>query len=109
MKTIFSKIIDREIPADIVAENDQVIVFRDINPKTPIHVLIVPKKEIKDIQSFAPEDFVYAQAIFAMAQQLSQTIPGAEEFRLQINSGYRAGQRVFHVHAHFLAGAELAA
>lgn len=107
MKSIFSKIIDRELPADIVAENDRVIVIKDINPKAPVHLLIVPKKEIRDIQSFGVEDFVYAEAIFKMAQELSRSVPGAEEFRLQVNSGYRAGQRVFHVHAHFLAGAEM--
>lgn len=104
MKSIFSQIIDREIPAEIVAENEQVIVFKDIHPKAPVHLLIVPKKEIKDIQSFKPGDFVYAQAMFAMAQELSRSIPGAQEFRLLINSGYSVGQRVFHVHAHFLAG-----
>ncbi len=107
MSSIFSKIIAREVSAEIVAENESVIVIKDINPKTPIHLLIIPKKEIRDIQSFAPDDFVYAQAIFAMAQELSRTVPGAEEFRLQINSGYKAGQRVFHVHAHFLAGLEM--
>ncbi|HAU30367.1 TPA: histidine triad nucleotide-binding protein [Candidatus Dependentiae bacterium] len=107
MKSIFSKIIDREIPAEIVAENEQIIVIKDINPKAPIHLLIIPKKEIRDIQSFGPEDFGLAAAIFQMAQELSRTVPGAEEFRLQVNSGHKAGQRVFHVHAHFLAGAEM--
>ena len=103
-KSIFSKIIDREIPAKIIAENEEVIVIEDIAPKAPIHFLIIPKKEIRDVQSFVENDFGLAGAMFKMAQRLSREIPGAEDFRLVINSGEHAGQRVFHVHMHFLAG-----
>ncbi len=107
MKSVFSRIIDREIPAEIIAENEHVVVIRDINPKAPIHLLIIPRKEVRDIQSLSVHDLALGGAIFAMAQELSRMIPGAEEFRLQINSGYKAGQRVFHLHAHFLAGIEM--
>lgn len=105
--SIFTKIINREIPAKIVAETEDIIVIQDIAPKAPIHYLIIPKQEIKDIQSFSNNDFHYAEKMFRMAQYLSQTVPGAEEFRIVINNGHKAGQRVFHVHMHFLAGREL--
>ncbi|HBL98122.1 TPA: histidine triad nucleotide-binding protein [Candidatus Dependentiae bacterium] len=104
MKSIFSKIIAREIPAKIIAENDEVIVIEDIAPKAAIHYLIIPKLEVRDIQSLAAQDFQVVEPIFKMAQQLSRTVPGAEHFRLLINNGERAGQRVFHLHVHFLAG-----
>ncbi|MCL5437065.1 MAG: HIT domain-containing protein [Candidatus Dependentiae bacterium] len=103
-KSIFSKIIDHEIPADIIAENEDVIVIRDIAPKAPIHLLIIPKLEVRDIQSLTPEQLPIMDKLFAMAQQLSRAVPGAEDFRIVINSGERAGQRVFHLHLHFLAG-----
>lgn len=103
-QSIFTKIINREIPAKIIAETEDIIVIEDIAPKAHIHLLIIPKKEIKDIQSFSDSDFHYAEKMFRMAQHLSRTIPGADEFRIVVNSGHKAGQRVFHVHMHFLAG-----
>lgn len=103
-KSIFSKIIDREIPANIIDETDDLIVIEDIAPKAPIHYLIIPKKPIQDIQSFVDDDFRYAGKMFKMAKKLSREIPGAQDFRVQINSGKNAGQKVFHVHMHFLAG-----
>lgn len=106
-RSIFSKIIAREIPAKIIAENDDVIVIEDIAPKARIHYLIIPKQEIRDIQSIAQDQFAIAGKLFAMAQQLSKTVPGADHFRIVINNGERAGQRVFHLHLHFLAGEKL--
>jgi len=103
-KSIFSKIIDREIESNIIAENNHIIVIEDILPKAPIHFLIIPKKNIKDVQSFSDNDFVYAAEMFKMAKKLSEEIPGAKDFRLQVNSGVDAGQEIFHVHMHFLAG-----
>ena len=102
--SIFTKIINRDIPAKIVDETEDIIVIEDIAPKAPIHLLIIPKKEIKDIQSFGNDDFHYAEKMFRMAKKLSRSIPGASHFRLVINSGAGAGQQVFHVHMHFLAG-----
>lgn len=107
VKSIFSKIIAREIPAKIIAENNDVIVIQDIAPKAPIHYLIIPKLEVRDIQSMGPEQLIAAAHLFAMAQELSRTIPGAEHFRIVINNGERAGQRVFHLHLHFLAGEKM--
>ena len=101
---IFCKIIEKKIPATVVTENDDIIVIQDIAPKTPIHYLIIPKKHIKDIQSFAPQDCCYGTKMMKMAQKLSQEVEGASDFKFLINNGYNAGQRVFHLHAHFLAG-----
>lgn len=105
--SIFTKIINRELPAKIVDETEDLIVLQDIAPKAPIHLLIIPKKEIKDIQSFVNDDFHYADKMFRMAKKLSREIPGAEDFRLVINSGAKAGQKVFHLHMHFLAGTQM--
>lgn len=104
---IFCKIINKEVPASIVTETDEVLVMKDLHPKTSIHYLIIPKKHIKDIQSFEKEDHCLAAKLIFMAQKLSKEIPGTSEFRLIVNSGYSAGQRVFHLHIHFLAGKEL--
>lgn len=101
---IFCAIIARQIPGVIVAENDDVVVIQDKYPQAPIHYLIVPKKHVKDIASLDSQDLNLGKATFAMAQQLSSSTPGAQDFRLVINNGYNAGQRVFHLHTHFLAG-----
>lgn len=104
---VFCKIIAREIPATIIEETDQLIVIQDLNPKAKIHYLIIPKKHIIDIQSFEKADCCIGSKMFFMAQALSQKIAeqlGSGDFRFQINSGIKAGQRVFHLHAHILAG-----
>ena len=105
---IFCKIIAKEVPSSIVAETGDVLVIKDRAPKAPIHYLIMPKKHIKDIQSFERTDCCYGSKMIMMAQHLSKTVQDAEEFRLVVNSGHKAGQRVFHVHMHFLAGMEMA-
>lgn len=107
MDCIFCKIIARQILSTVIAENDDIIVIKDIHPKAPIHYLIMPKKHIKDIQSFERGDCCLGSKMLLMAQKLSQEIPEAADFKLVINSGYKAGQRVFHVHTHFLAGREM--
>lgn len=101
---IFCKIINHTIKSDIFFENDHIIVIKDIAPKAPIHYLIVPKLHVKDIQSLEAKDLIIAEELFKAAQVLSEKIPGAHHFKFVINSGYDAGQRVFHLHAHFLAG-----
>lgn len=104
---IFCKIINGEMQSIIIDQTDDIIVIKDINPKTSIHYLIIPKKHIKDIQSFERGDCCYGSKMMMMAQRLSQKNDNAREFKFLINSGYNAGQRVFHVHAHFLAGERL--
>ncbi len=102
MDCIFCKIIQKQLPAKIVKESEQVIVFNDINPKAPIHYLIVPKKHINDIQSLEQSDINLANHMFDIAKQISKDLNA--DFKFVINSGAQAGQRVFHLHAHFLSG-----
>lgn len=104
---IFCKIISGQIPAEIIAQNDDILVIKDIVPKAPIHYLIIPKKHIRDVQSFGTGDCCIAGKMFKMAQKLSSEDERARDFRLLINSGSQAGQCVFHVHMHFLAGKNL--
>ena len=105
---IFCAIIAGQAPAEIVTETDDILVVKDIAPKAPIHYLIIPKHHYKDIQSFSPTDCCLAGKMIKMAQRLSNEIEEAQDFRLVINNGYNAGQRIFHVHAHFLAGTVIA-
>lgn len=104
---IFCAIIARQAPAKIIAETDDLIVIEDRASKAPIHYLIIPKKHIKDITSFERSDCCYGSKMFFMAQQLSKEHTKTQDFKLLINNGYNAGQRVFHVHMHFLAGANM--
>ena len=105
--TIFEKIVAREIPADIVAENDRVIAFRDIAPKAPVHVLVVPKTAAyRNVVELAAGDPALLAELIAVANEIAATEANGE-FRLVFNTGETAGQTVFHVHAHVLSGAVL--
>ena len=102
--SIFSKIVSREIPADIVMENDHLIAFRDIAPKAPVHILVVPKtQQYANVAELAAGDPQLLADLVAMAQKLASEHANGE-FRLVFNSGETAGQTVFHVHAHVLTG-----
>ncbi|NBP00232.1 MAG: HIT domain-containing protein [Proteobacteria bacterium] len=101
---IFCKIINQEVPVTLIAENQNVFVIKDINPKASLHYLIIPKKHIKDISQFEDQDKVIAADLLLMAQQLSQTVAHANQFKLIANNGAAVGQSVFHLHFHFLAG-----
>ena len=101
-ETIFSKIIDKKIPADIVFENDFVLAFRDINPVAPIHFLIIPKKFFKDILDVEETYLVELhKAIKVLVEKFNLNEEG---FRVVTNSGFNAGQSVFHLHLHLIAG-----
>ncbi|WP_213815188.1 histidine triad nucleotide-binding protein [Glaciihabitans sp. dw_435] len=103
--SIFTRIVAREIPADIVFENDSVIAFRDIAPKAPVHLLVVPKtQEYANVSELAAGDPALLAEVVATANALAAEYAGGE-FRLIFNSGESAGQTVFHVHAHVLGGA----
>ena len=104
---VFCKIIAGDIPAQVVAENAEVIVIKDINPRAPLHYLIIPKKHVRDIGCLTPDDRQLAGSLLMMAQELSQQNPHAREFRLVSNNGATVGQVVFHIHVHFLAGKDL--
>jgi histidine triad (HIT) family protein len=102
--SIFSRIIAREIPADIVWENDDLIAFRDIAPQAPVHILVVPKTpEYANVTELAAGDPQLLIDLIEAAQNIAED-HGNGEFRLVFNSGESAGQTVFHVHAHVLAG-----
>lgn len=102
--SIFSRIIAREIPADIVYETDTVIAFRDIAPQAPVHLVVVPKTpRYRDVVELAAGDPALLADVVAIAQQLA-TEHADGHFRLVFNTGANAGQSVFHVHAHVLAG-----
>jgi len=104
---IFCKIIAKELPTEIIAENERVLVIKDLYPKTPIHYLIIPKKHIQDITELATEDRGYAADILLMAKQLSEIDNKHKSFRLMSNNGALVGQTVFHIHVHYLAGSAL--
>ena len=101
---IFCKIIARELPAKIVAENNSVIVIQDIHPKAPTHLLIVPKKHLSDLRELQVSYGTLMANVLFMAQELSKKIEAPGAFNLLFNNGAEAGQKVFHMHAHFLAG-----
>lgn len=101
---IFCRIISQEIPSKIIRETESVIVLKDIAPKAPIHFLIIPKKHIKDLVSCDQQDQSTLSEILMMSQTISKEIHEAASFKLLVNNGHSAGQRVFHLHFHFLAG-----
>lgn len=103
-RSLFSKIIDREIPADIVFENERLIAIRDINPQAPVHLLVIPKTATyPNVTELALSDPTLLAEIVATAHNLA-IIHASGEYRLVFNSGESVGQTVFHVHAHVLAG-----
>lgn len=109
-KTIFQKIIDREIPAPLVYEDDLVAAFNDVNPQAPIHVLIVPKKLIPRVGEAVSEDQATLGALLLAAGKIADKlgIKGRSRgFRLVINHGKDAGESVPHLHVHLLAGRSL--
>lgn len=104
---IFCKIINDQLPSTKIAENDDVLVIKDLYPKAPIHYLIIPKKHIRDIAQIEPNDAHVASKLLLMAQELSKKDEQHAEFRLVSNNGARAGQCVFHIHLHFVAGKQM--
>jgi histidine triad (HIT) family protein len=108
MKTLFEKIIDRELPAQIVYEDDLVIAFRDLKPRAPVHVLVVPKKPIPRIADAAASDReVLGHLLLKAAHVAEQLGVKPTGYRLVINNGPHAGESVPHLHCHLLGGREL--
>jgi histidine triad (HIT) family protein len=107
-KTLFEKIIAREIPADIVFEDDQVIAFRDINPKAPTHVLIIPKKPIPRLSEAKPSDHQVLGHLLLKAAEVAEKL-GLKSggYRLVFNNGPDAGEAVPHLHCHILGGRKM--
>ena len=104
--TIFQKIIDKELPADIVYEDDSCLAFRDINPVAPVHILIIPKKKIEKISDSSQEDKELLGHLFLVAGDIAKDLGIEEAFRLVVNNGAGAQQTVFHLHIHLIAGRE---
>lgn len=104
---LFLKIIAREIPADVVFENEDVLAFRDLNPKAPFHVLIIPKAHIATINDIRDHDATLVGKLFTAARDLAAEQGFSEEgYRVVMNCNGAAGQTVFHIHLHMLAGRE---
>ena len=104
--SIFQKIIDKEIPAEILFEDDKCLVFKDINPIAPIHVLIIPKKPIEKISDSKKEDTELLGYLLLKAGDIARELGIEEAFRLVVNNGAGAQQTVFHLHIHLIAGRE---
>eukprot|EP00669_Euglena_mutabilis_P013318 TRINITY_DN8188_c0_g1_i1.p1 TRINITY_DN8188_c0_g1~~TRINITY_DN8188_c0_g1_i1.p1 ORF type:complete len:134 (-),score=29.91 TRINITY_DN8188_c0_g1_i1:177-539(-) len=107
--TLFGKIIRREIPADIVYEDDQCLAFRDIAPEAPTHVLVIPKKYIVGVSHAADGDAVLLGHLLVVARKVADQLGLIPDgFRLVINDGPNGGQAVPHLHVHVLGGRQLA-
>jgi histidine triad (HIT) family protein len=107
--SIFTKIIKGELPAEKVFENERIIAIKDIKPSAPVHILIIPKKEIPDLQSVKPEDLPLVAELVSVAQILAERFEITDGYRLVTNNGEAAGQTVFHLHFHLLGGKRLGA
>lgn len=106
--TIFTKIINKEIPADILFEDERVLVFRDINPQAPVHFLVIPKKAIATTNDIAVEDEALVGYMHRVAANVAKDLGVAEQgFRTVMNCNQDGGQTVYHIHLHVLAGKAL--
>lgn len=105
---LFLKIIDREIPAEIVYETEDVLAFRDINPQAPLHVLVIPKEHIRTINDLQESQEKLIGKLFTAAKEIAEREGVAEDgYRVVMNCNAGAGQTVFHIHLHLLAGRPL--
>jgi histidine triad (HIT) family protein len=106
--TLFQKIVAREIPAKIVSEDEDLIVFHDINPQAPVHVLLVPKKPIARLAQATAEDGILLAKLLLKAQETAKALGISETgFRVVVNSGRDGGETVPHLHVHLLGGRPL--
>lgn len=106
--TIFGKIISRDIPADIVYEDDNVLAFRDVAPQAPAHILVVPKKPLVNLLEAAPDDTLLLGQLLQAAVHVARTLGLADDgFRVVVNVGPDGGQSVDHLHLHVLGGRHL--
>ncbi len=103
-ETLFSRIIRREIPADIVYEDDRALAFRDINPQAPVHILVIPKKPIPNLAAAQSEDEALLGHLLLVVKQIAAQEGLAAGYRVVINTGTDGGQTVYHLHLHLLGG-----
>jgi histidine triad (HIT) family protein len=104
---LFCRIVAGDIPADLVREGERVVAFRDINPQAPVHVLVVPREHHTDVAALAAADPAALAELVTVAGEIA-VAEGFDDYRLVFNTGAGAGQSVFHVHGHVLAGRQLA-
>lgn len=104
---LFCRVVAGEIPADIVHEGERVLAFHDIDPKAPVHVLVVPRAHHRSVATLAEREPAALAELVLVAGQVAASA-GHEDFRLVFNTGARSGQSVFHVHGHVLAGRDMA-
>jgi histidine triad (HIT) family protein len=105
--TIFSKIVRREIPADIVYEDDLALAFNDIHPQAPTHILLIPKKPLSGLDTASPEDQALLGHLLLTANKVAQQAGLSKGYRVVINNGYDGGQTVYHLHLHILGDRQM--
>ena len=103
-KTIFQRIIDKEIPAAIVHEDEQCLAFRDVNPQAPTHVLVIPKRPIVSVAHLEPSDAALVGHLLVVAKQVAEKLQLTGGYRVVANCGPDGGQSVDHLHLHILGG-----
>jgi len=103
---LFCKIIRKEIPADVIYEDNDILAFRDISPQAPVHFLVIPKKHISGPSGLSPEDEQRIGKIMRKGSESSQK-EGIDHYRVIFNNGEQAGQTVFHLHMHILGGRDM--
>lgn len=104
MSTVFSLIIQGKLPSKKVFENERILAIEDLHPVAPVHILIMPKKEIPNLQMMEPEDYPLLGEIVQVAQQIAEEKGIQEGYRLVTNNGADAGQTIFHLHFHLIGG-----
>ena len=107
MTTVFGKIIEGKLPCKKVFENERILAIEDIAPVAPVHILIMPKKEIPNLQALSSEDLPLIAEIVEVARQLADEYNVEDGYRLLTNNGSEAGQTVFHLHFHLIGGRKL--
>ncbi len=108
MECIFCKIVEGEIPADIVYESEHVVAFRDINPQAPNHILVVPRKHIDSVEVLDAEDQPLLGELMYTAKKTAAKLGISHGYRIVLNNGADGGQEIDHIHLHLLAGRKLA-
>ncbi|QDT16881.1 histidine triad nucleotide-binding protein [Alienimonas californiensis] len=105
--TIFQKILDGEIPADVVLETEDCLAFRDVSPKAPVHVLVIPKKPLVNLADATDEDAALLGKCLRVCDAVAKQEGCGEAYRVVANTGVGAGQSVFHLHFHVMGGRDL--
>jgi histidine triad (HIT) family protein len=106
-KTIFKRIIDKEIPAKLIHEDDHCLAFHDVNPQAPVHVLLIPKEEISSLNALQPQHAALMGHLWIIVPQIAQKLGLVHGYRTVINCGEQGGQTVEHLHIHILGGRNL--